>query len=92
MRQKMMITRKKTRKPEDNYDDIAKIDVEMQRLRWTIEEGRNYLFQTYGNKSRHVLSREELIDFWHYLQSQPISANNNAIAVKRVLCTIAKRR
>jgi hypothetical protein len=85
----MMINRKKTSEPEDNSDEIAKIGVEMQRLDWTIEDGRNYLYQTYGKKSRHVLSREELLDFLHYLQSQSIPANGDAIAVKRVLCTIA---
>jgi hypothetical protein len=65
--------RKKNSEPEDNSDDIAKIGVEMQRLGWTIEDGRNYLFQTYGKKSRHVLSREELLEFLHYLKSQPTS-------------------
>jgi replicative superfamily II helicase len=86
----MMRNRKKTSKPEDNSDEFAKIGVEMQRLGWTIEDGRNYLFQTYGKKSRHVLSREELLDFLHYLQSQPISANNNAIA-KQATCHLPLR-
>jgi hypothetical protein len=87
----MMINRKKTSEPEDNSDEIAKIGVEMQRLDWTIEDGRNYLYQTYGKKSRHVLSREELLDFLHYLQSQSIPANGDAIAVKRVLCPIVQK-
>ncbi|WP_211293304.1 hypothetical protein, partial [Brunnivagina elsteri] len=47
--------RKKKSEPEDNSDDIAKIGVEMQRLYWTVEQGKDYLFQTYGKKSRHSL-------------------------------------
>jgi hypothetical protein len=62
---------KKTTQPKDNSDDIAKIAVEMERLRWTIEQGRDYLFQTYRKKSRHSLSEEELRDFRSYLESQP---------------------
>lgn len=62
---------KKTTQPKDNSDDIAKIAVEMERLRWTIEQGRDYLFKTYGQKSRHTLSDDQLRDFREYLESQP---------------------
>jgi hypothetical protein len=62
---------KKTTQPKDNSDDIAKIAVEMERLRWTIEQGRDYLFQTYRKKSRHSLSDDELRNFREYLESQP---------------------
>ncbi len=62
---------KKTTQPKDNSDDIAKIAVEMERLRWTIEQGRDYLFQTYRKKSRHSLTDDELRDFREYLESQP---------------------
>ena len=61
---------RKTTQPKDNSDDIAKIAVEMERLRWTIEQGRSYLFQTYGKKSRHLLTDDELRDFREYLESQ----------------------
>jgi hypothetical protein len=62
---------KKPTQPKDNSDDIAKIAVEMERLQWTIEQGRDYLFKTYGQKSRHTLSDDQLRDFRSYLESQP---------------------
>ena len=55
----------------DQSDDIAKISVEMQRLNWTMEQGRDYLIRTYNKRSRHLLSQEELKDFLGYLESQP---------------------
>ncbi len=86
----MLINRKKTSEPEDKSDTIAKIGAEMQRLGWTIEDGISHLYQTYRKKSRHVLSQEELLEFLHYLQSQPIPANSNAIA-KRGQSPIAQK-
>jgi hypothetical protein len=67
-------TTKKKKKNEavvDQSDDIAKIGVEMERLSWTTEQGRDYLIQTYNKRSRHLLSPEELRDFLKYLESQP---------------------
>ncbi len=67
-------TTKKKKKSEpiiDQSDDIAKISVEMQRLNWTMEQGRDYLIRTYNKRSRHLLSEEELKDFLQYLESQP---------------------
>ncbi|MBD2433791.1 MULTISPECIES: hypothetical protein [Fischerella] len=63
--------KKKKSEPVDQSDDIAKIGVEMQRLGWTTEQGRDYLIQTYGKRSRHLLDSEELRDFLKYLESQP---------------------
>ncbi|MBW4430814.1 MAG: hypothetical protein KME28_03455 [Pelatocladus maniniholoensis HA4357-MV3] len=63
--------KKKKSGPVDQSDDIAKIGVEMQRLSWTTEQGRDYLIQTYGKRSRHLLDSEELRDFLKYLESQP---------------------
>jgi hypothetical protein len=56
--------------PLDFSDIIARTDLEMKRLGWTQAQGRNYLLQTYGKKSRHVLSDQELIEFLHYLEGQ----------------------
>ena len=56
--------------PLDFSDIIARTDVEMKRLGWTQAQGRNYLLQTYGKKSRHVLSDRELIEFLKFLESQ----------------------
>jgi hypothetical protein len=64
----------------DSSNLFIKIDVEMLRLGWTVEQGRNYLFQTYGKKSRHVLSQEELLEFLHYLESQSIPPNSYAMS------------
>jgi hypothetical protein len=55
--------------PVDFSDIIAKIDLEMNRLGWTQEQGKQYLLQTYGKKSRHLLSDEELMEFVRYLES-----------------------
>lgn len=55
----------------DFAEIIAKTTIEMKRLGWTNEQGRDFLLQTYGKRSRQVLSDEELINFLHYLESQP---------------------
>lgn len=66
-------TTKKTKKsePVDHSDTIAKIDVEMQRLNWTTEQGREHLKQAYGKRARSLLNPEELLDFLKYLETQP---------------------
>lgn len=57
---------------ETDYSDvIAKTDFELQRLRWTKEQGVNHLLQIYGKRSRLTLSDGELLEFLHYLESQP---------------------
>ena len=63
--------KKKKSEPVDQSDDIAKIGVEMQRLGWTTDQGRDYLIKTYGKRSRHLLTDDELHDFLRYLESQP---------------------
>lgn len=63
--------KKKKSEPVDQSDDIAKIGVEMQRLGWTTDQGRDYLIKTYGKRSRHLLSDDELHNFLRYLESQP---------------------
>jgi hypothetical protein len=59
------------KEPVNHSDTIAKIDVQMERLGWTTEQGREYLKQTYGKRARSLLSDEELHDFLRYLESQP---------------------
>jgi len=65
-------TTKKNKKsePVDHSDTIAKIDVEMQRLGWTTEQGRDHLKTTYGKRARSLLDPEELLDFLKHLESQ----------------------
>ncbi len=50
---------------------INQTTIELKRLGWTQEHGKKYLVATYGKKSRHLLSDEELIEFLNYLQQQP---------------------
>ncbi len=66
-------TTKKKRKaqPIDLSDVIAKTDVEMERLGWTPQQGREYLIQTYGKRGRTLLTEEELLDFLQHLESIP---------------------
>lgn len=54
----------------DFSDIIARTDIELKRLNWTQEQGRDYLLATYGKKSRLHLSDGELLEFLHYLESQ----------------------
>jgi hypothetical protein len=56
--------------PLDSMDVITRTDVELKRLGWTSEQGRNYLLETYGKRSRHLLTDEELLEFLHHLERQ----------------------
>ncbi|WP_256875122.1 hypothetical protein [Nostoc sp. C052] len=60
--------------PADLLDVIAKTDIEMQRLGWTPEQGREHLIKVYGKRSRTLLTEVELLDFLQYLISQPTQA------------------
>jgi hypothetical protein len=62
---------KKKSEHEDLSDPIAKIGVEMDRLDWSIEQGREHLKKTYNKRARSLLNDEELIDFLRFLESQP---------------------
>ncbi len=60
--------------PEEALDFseiIARSDVELKRLGWSSEQGRTYLLETYGKRSRQLLSDEELLAFLRYLEAQP---------------------
>lgn len=48
---------------------IDQTTIELKRLGWTQEQGRKYLLETYGKKSRHLLDDHELIEFLNHLQS-----------------------
>jgi hypothetical protein len=56
----------------DFSDIIARSDVELKRLGWTSEQGRNYLLETYGKRSRQLLSDDELLEFLRFLEAQPM--------------------
>ncbi|GBF78679.1 hypothetical protein [Aphanothece sacrum] len=55
----------------DFSEIIASSNVELKRLKWTNEQGREYLLKTYGKRSRQVLDDNELLEFLHYLESLP---------------------
>ncbi len=63
--------KKRHNEPVNLSDVIAQTDVEIERLGWTPEQGKDYLFKTYGRKGRSLLSEEELRNFLIYLKSQP---------------------
>ena len=57
-----------------DFNEIRhKIDLEMKRLNWTKEQGRDYLLSTYGKRSRLHLLDDELFEFLHYLENLPNS-------------------
>ncbi len=55
----------------DFSEIIARSNIELKRVKWTTEQGRDYLIKTYGKRSRQVLSDKELLDFLHYLENLP---------------------
>lgn len=57
--------------PVDLSDIIVQTDVELERLGWDVNQGREFLERTYGKRSRHDLTDEELLEFLLYLESQP---------------------
>ncbi len=68
----------RVREPQDFSSDIAKTDIQLQRLGWTPEQGAAHLQKTYGKRSRRLLTEEELLDFLNYLESldTPISQDD----------------
>lgn len=57
--------------PKDLSDIIVKTSVELKRLGWQEEEGRQHLQSVYGKRSRQHLTDQELVDFLQYLEQQP---------------------
>ncbi|MEH1781744.1 MAG: hypothetical protein V7L26_22060 [Nostoc sp.] len=52
-----------------NFRDLMnKTDTEMQRLGWTKDQGRKFLEESYGVRSRLLLTEDELDNFLLYLQ------------------------
>ncbi len=49
---------------------IAKTDTYLAQLNWTPEQGRDYLQQKYGKRSRLQLTDIEILDFIDYLKLQ----------------------
>lgn len=52
-----------------------KTDIEITRLGWTRDDGREFLQSRYGKRSRLHLKDEELQEFLSYLEQQPTPVN-----------------
>lgn len=50
---------------------IYHINAEMQRVGWTVQQGREHLIKTYGKRSRSQLNDEQLLEFLNHLKSLP---------------------
>jgi virulence-associated protein VapD len=69
----------------DFLEVISKTDIELKRLGWTSEQGRNYLLQTYGKRSRFMLTDKEILNFLDYLKNLPTSKGEESNTVKTQL-------
>jgi len=50
------------------YKLMIQTDAQMKRLGWTEIQGRQFLEETYGVRSRSLLTEDELDNFLLYLQ------------------------
>jgi hypothetical protein len=55
---------------ENRAGFIAQTDTYLSQLNWTPQQGREYLQQKYGKRSRYHLSDTEMLDFIDYLKLQ----------------------
>ncbi|AFY46727.1 hypothetical protein Nos7524_0823 [Nostoc sp. PCC 7524] len=55
---------------ENRAGFIAQTDTYLSQLNWTSQQGREYLQQKYGKRSRYHLSETEMLDFIDYLKLQ----------------------
>ena len=57
---------------EMDFNEIKqKTDIEIKRLGWTKNTGQEFLKSRYGKLSRLHLTDRQLLEFLHYLESQP---------------------
>ena len=57
---------------EIDFNEIKqKTDIEIKRLGWTKDDGRDFLKSRYGKRSRLHLTDDQLLEFLHYLESLP---------------------
>ena len=57
---------------EMDFNEIKqKTDIEIKRLGWTKDDGREFLKSRYGKRSRLHLTDEQLLEFLEYLEQQP---------------------
>ncbi|AFY42296.1 hypothetical protein [Nostoc sp. PCC 7107] len=68
-------------KPVNLAEVLAKTDIELQRLGWTPEQGRDYLIKTYSKRGRTLLTESELLDFLRHLEAQPTPSEEFLIEI-----------
>ena len=56
----------------DFGDIISETNTHMERLEWTVEQGQEYLVNTYGKHSRQLLRDKELLEFREYLKNKDV--------------------
>ncbi|NEO61669.1 MAG: hypothetical protein F6J98_15010, partial [Moorea sp. SIO4G2] len=61
----------------ESFEILKQTSKELQRLRWSKQDGVKYLQQVYGKISRQFLTPEELLDFLKRLQSFPTPNHDN---------------
>ena len=66
--------------PIDLSDAISKIDVEMDRLGWTKQDGRDYLLRNFEKRTRQELTNQELSQFLNHLKSLPSPMRQSNLA------------
>ncbi|MEO0836413.1 MAG: hypothetical protein AAFY16_10605, partial [Cyanobacteria bacterium J06642_3] len=55
-----------------DFNEIKqKTDIEIKRLGWTKEQGKEFLMSHYGKRSRLHLTDEQLLEFLRYLEKLP---------------------
>lgn len=55
-----------------DFNEIKqKTDIEIKRLGWTKDDGREFLKSRYGKRSRLHLTDEQLLEFLRYLEKEP---------------------
>jgi hypothetical protein len=54
-------------------DMIPLINMELKRLAWSREKGRDCIIELYNKRSSSLLSDEELLGLLRYLQAQPVA-------------------
>ncbi|BAZ45079.1 hypothetical protein NIES4102_20960 [Chondrocystis sp. NIES-4102] len=55
----------------DIHEIVSKTDIEIKRLGWTRDDGREFLQSHYGKRSRLHLTNEQLLEFLRYLEKLP---------------------
>lgn len=53
------------------WDLLSEIDKELERIGWSVNRARLYIWAVYQKRSRHRLTDAQLLEFWDYLKSLP---------------------